>query len=209
MPAGRSPGFSARCPLACWSRALSHPVSGTSWSAGGPTRAGCERDPLEPWPARPWPRADAAGVHRILARDRHRHGRGALRPAFSALGRLHGEDARPAITQVTLFRGFTSTACWSLTAILAETIGGRGTCLAYAAIHLAVVLPLYWFGLPRKAPQRAGPKDRWRPSPGGAARGPAHGFSPPRHLRGVAAGPANGPKRHPGARRLREAGATA
>ncbi|MES2712793.1 MAG: MFS transporter [Pseudomonadota bacterium] len=79
-------------------------------------------------------------------------GAGLYDPAFSALGRLYGQDARPAITQVTLFGGFASTVCWPLTALLGETLGWRGACLTYAAIQFAVVLPLYWFGLPREAP---------------------------------------------------------
>jgi len=79
-------------------------------------------------------------------------GAGLYDPAFSALGRLYGEEARPAITQVTLFGGFASTVCWPLTAILAETLGWRGTCLVYAAIQLTVVLPLYLVFLPREAP---------------------------------------------------------
>lgn len=85
-------------------------------------------------------------------------GAGLYDPAFSALGRLYGEDARPAITQVTLFGGFASTVCWPLTAVLAETLGWRGTCLTYAVIHIAVVLPLYLFGLPREAPRTTVPK---------------------------------------------------
>jgi len=85
-------------------------------------------------------------------------GAGLYDPAFSALGRLYGEGARPAITQVTLYGGFASTVCWPLTAILAETIGWRGTCLVYAAIQLAVVLPLYLFGLPRETPSQVAPK---------------------------------------------------
>lgn len=78
-------------------------------------------------------------------------GAGLYDPAFSALGRIYGEEARPAITQVTLFGGFASTVCWPLTAVLAETLGWRGACLVYAAIHILVVLPLYLFGLPREA----------------------------------------------------------
>ena len=78
-------------------------------------------------------------------------GAGLYDPAFSALGRIYGEAARPAITQVTLFGGFASTVCWPLTAILAETLGWRGACLTYAAIHIVVVLPLYLFGMPREA----------------------------------------------------------
>jgi MFS family permease len=85
-------------------------------------------------------------------------GAGLYDPAFSALGRLYGEDARPAITQVTLFGGFASTVCWPLTAILAETLGWRGACFAYAAIHAVVVLPLYLFGLPREALSAPVPK---------------------------------------------------
>jgi len=79
-------------------------------------------------------------------------GAGLYDPAFSALGRLYGEEARPAITQVTLFGGFASTVCWPLTALLAETLGWRGTCVVYAAIQLIVVLPLYLVCLPREAP---------------------------------------------------------
>nr|WP_314070855.1 MFS transporter [uncultured Roseococcus sp.] len=75
-------------------------------------------------------------------------GTGLYDPAFSALGRLYGEEARPAITHVTLFGGFASTICWPVTALLAEQLGWRGTCLVYAAVHLFVVLPLYRFGMP-------------------------------------------------------------
>ena len=77
-------------------------------------------------------------------------GAGLYDPAFSTLGRLYGENARSAITQVTLFGGFASTVCWPLSAYLLEHVGWRGTCLAYAAIHVAVVLPLYLLGVPRE-----------------------------------------------------------
>ncbi len=75
-------------------------------------------------------------------------GAGLYDPAFSTLGRLYGEKARSAITHVTLFGGFASTVCWPVSAFLVEQIGWRGACLAYAGIHLVVVLPLYVFGLP-------------------------------------------------------------
>ena len=84
-------------------------------------------------------------------------GAGLYDPAFSALGRLYGEEARPAITHVTLFGGFASTVCWPMTAFLAEQLGWRGACLTYAAIHLVVVLPLYLVGLPRE-PRRVSPQ---------------------------------------------------
>lgn len=71
--------------------------------------------------------------------------------AFSTLGRLYGETARQAITAVTLFGGLASSLCWPLTAYLNELLGWRGTCLVYAAVHVAVALPLYLAVLPREA----------------------------------------------------------
>ena len=71
-------------------------------------------------------------------------------PAFSTLGRLYGEGARSAITQLTLYGGFSSTICWPLSAWLADRAGWRGAYLAYAAISLLVVLPIYLIGLPRE-----------------------------------------------------------
>jgi MFS family permease len=94
-------------------------------------------------------------------------GAGLYDPAFSALGRLYGEDARSAITQVTLFGGLASTFCWPLTAFLADQLGWRGACFTYAAIHLGVVLPLYLFGVPREARRAPQPT-----SAGQAASGP-------------------------------------
>jgi MFS family permease len=77
-------------------------------------------------------------------------GAGLYDPAFSTLGRLYGEHARSAITQLTLFGGFASTVCWPLSAYFVEHFGWRGASLAYAAINIAVVLPLYLFGVPRE-----------------------------------------------------------
>jgi predicted MFS family arabinose efflux permease len=79
-------------------------------------------------------------------------GAGLYDAAFSTLGRAYGEAARPAITRVTLFGGFASTLCWPLTALLESWLGWRGACLAYAAILLGLVLPLYLIALPREAP---------------------------------------------------------
>ncbi len=78
-------------------------------------------------------------------------GAGLYDPAFSTLGRLYGEGARSAITQVTLFGGFASTVCWPLSAFLLDHVGWRDTCLIYAAIHIAVTLPLYLLGVPGEA----------------------------------------------------------
>jgi hypothetical protein len=77
-------------------------------------------------------------------------GTGLYDPAFSTLGRLYGEQARSAITQLTLFGGFASTVCWPLSAFFVEHFGWREACLAYAFINVAVVLPFYIFGVPRE-----------------------------------------------------------
>ncbi len=73
--------------------------------------------------------------------------------AFSALGRIYGHDARAAITTLTLWGGFASTICWPITAFLVETMGWRGACFTYMALHLFATLPMCWFLLPRGAPE--------------------------------------------------------
>lgn len=75
-------------------------------------------------------------------------GAGLYDPAFATLGRLYGKGARVIITSLTLIGGFSSSICWPLSAVLLTHFGWRGACLAYAAINLFLVLPLYRFGLP-------------------------------------------------------------
>lgn len=69
--------------------------------------------------------------------------------AFAVLGRIYGTNARGAITGITLFAGFASTIGWPLTAWGASEIGWRDTCLAWAALHFFIALPLNYWGLPR------------------------------------------------------------
>jgi MFS family permease len=80
-------------------------------------------------------------------------GAGLYDPAFATLGRLYGTGARSAITTLTLFGGFASTVCWPLSALLVTELGWRGTCLAYAAFHLVVLLPAYLLVVPREVGQ--------------------------------------------------------
>ena len=68
--------------------------------------------------------------------------------AFAALGRIYGDQARRAITGITLLAGFASTVGWPLTAWGLETIGWRNTCFAWAAAHLLIGLPLNLLMLP-------------------------------------------------------------
>ncbi|MCO5066944.1 MAG: MFS transporter [Rhizobiaceae bacterium] len=75
-------------------------------------------------------------------------GAGLYDAAFATLGRLYGQRARTAIATLTLFGGFASTVCWPLSALFVSQFGWRNACLIYAAIHVAVLLPLYVFALP-------------------------------------------------------------
>ncbi len=83
-------------------------------------------------------------------------GAGLYDPAFATLGRLYGVKARGAITMLTLFGGFASTACWPLSAWFVSELGWRGACFVYAALQLSIALPLYWFALPKEETRHGG-----------------------------------------------------
>jgi len=75
-------------------------------------------------------------------------GYGLYDAAFGALGRIYGEAARGPITGITLIAGFASTVGWPLTAYGLAHIGWRDTCLAWAAAHIVIGLPLNLLMLP-------------------------------------------------------------
>ena len=79
-------------------------------------------------------------------------GTGLYDAAFATLGRLYGQGARGAITNLTLFGGFASTVCWPLSAFLVETAGWRGACLTYAGLQLAMALPIHLALVPKRPP---------------------------------------------------------
>lgn len=79
---------------------------------------------------------------------------GLYEAAFATLVRLYGQDSRNVITGITLIAGFASTVGWPLSTVLEAWQGWRGTCFAWAALHLLVALPLN-LSLPRAAPQPA------------------------------------------------------
>lgn len=62
--------------------------------------------------------------------------------AFAALVRIHGAQARGAISGITLIAGFASTVGWPLSAWLEHRYGWRGSCGAWALLHVVVALPL-------------------------------------------------------------------
>lgn len=76
-------------------------------------------------------------------------GLGLYDAAFATLGRMYGTTARSAITGITLIAGFASTVGWPLTAWGEAELGWRGTCLAWAAAHIVLGLPLNLLLLPK------------------------------------------------------------
>ena len=69
-------------------------------------------------------------------------GCGLYEAAFATVVRLHGHEARRAITGITLLAGFASTIGWPLTAYMEVKFGWREACLVWAALHLFIGLPL-------------------------------------------------------------------
>jgi MFS family permease len=96
-------------------------------------------------------------------------GMGLYEAAFATLAAIHGRGARAPITGITLIAGFASTVGWPLSGLMLAHWGWREACLGWAAIHLAVALPLNAL-LPRPAAPTA-------PAPEAAA--PAEGPAPP------------------------------
>ncbi|MET3496029.1 MFS transporter [Variovorax boronicumulans] len=100
-------------------------------------------------------------------------GSGLYEAAFATVVRLHGQEARRSITGITLFAGFASTVGWPLSAYLESTVGWRGACLAWAALHLVIGLPLNVL-LPRVARiDRASKQAAAAANDAGAALSPA------------------------------------
>lgn len=89
-------------------------------------------------------------------------GFGLYEAAFATVAGLYGRHARNAITGITLFAGFASTVGWPASALFIDHFGWRGACLAWAALHLLIGLPLNRLLVPKaqlhppeKAPEHA------------------------------------------------------
>ena len=67
---------------------------------------------------------------------------GLYESAFSTLVRIYGQDARSAITGITLVAGFASTVGWPLSGWILSYWGWREACWAWALLHLLLALPL-------------------------------------------------------------------
>jgi predicted MFS family arabinose efflux permease len=87
--------------------------------------------------------------------------------AFAALTGLYGRDARGPITGITLIAGFASTVSWPLSSFLNDALGWREAVLIWAALNLALGLPLnLLLPAPARSPQLSRALDRlvgWKP----------------------------------------------
>jgi MFS family permease len=79
-------------------------------------------------------------------------GFGLYEAAFATVAGLYGRDARNAITGITLFAGFASTVGWPASAFFIDVFGWRGACLAWAALHILIGLPMNRFLVPKTHP---------------------------------------------------------
>jgi len=71
--------------------------------------------------------------------------------AYILLNEIAGRDARRGIGAMMLVTGLSSSIFWPTTSFLSDVLGWRGTCLVYSGMLLLLCLPLYYFGLPRRA----------------------------------------------------------
>ncbi|HTO49185.1 MAG TPA: MFS transporter [Burkholderiales bacterium] len=76
--------------------------------------------------------------------------------AFAALVQVLPSRGRRAISYLTLFGAFASTVFWVVGYYLNEAVGWRQTLVLFAAINLAVCLPLNWLGLARRETPHTG-----------------------------------------------------
>ena len=74
---------------------------------------------------------------------------GMLDAAFGSVGRLLGREARPVIVGLTMMSGFASTIGWPLGTWLIGNFGWREMLVVYAAVQMALILPVTLLTMPR------------------------------------------------------------
>ncbi len=77
--------------------------------------------------------------------------------AFATAGVALGPAAAATVTGIALIGGFASTLGWPAGSLLLPHLGWRGLLLAYAALHLAITLPLTLLAVPRAVHGLAAP----------------------------------------------------
>src|SRR6266850_2623812 len=90
--------------------------------------------------------------------------------AFAALVQAVPSRGRLAISYLTLYGAYASTVFWVIGHYLNEAHGWRGTLIIFAAINLAVCLPLNWLGLSRREPATEPARETATTKPGETSR---------------------------------------
>ena len=72
--------------------------------------------------------------------------------AFATVGCLLGREATPVITGITLLAGFASTIFWPIGAKLVQAVGWQGTLFCYAAVQIALNMPMVMALVPAGLP---------------------------------------------------------
>ena len=78
-------------------------------------------------------------------------------PAFVVIYRSFEQDAKKAVTALTLAAGFASTLFWPLTQGLVEPLGWRDTLGVLALLNLLICAPLHAFVLPAARQRKSAP----------------------------------------------------
>jgi MFS family permease len=89
--------------------------------------------------------------------------------AFAALVQVVPSRGRRAISYLTLYGAYASTIFWVIGHYLNQAYGWRETLVIFAAINLAICLPLNWIGLSRREPEAAAETAAATASPDGPA----------------------------------------
>ena len=79
-------------------------------------------------------------------------GFGLYEAAFATVAGLYGQEARNAITGITLFGGFASTVGWPASALFINAFGWRGACLTWGLLHLLIGWPVNRLLVPKAPP---------------------------------------------------------
>lgn len=89
--------------------------------------------------------------------------------AFATLVRQLGQEARRAISGITLIAGFASTVGWPLSALMEAQFGWRGACAGWLLLHGLLALPLnLWVMRPDASQAASAAPGRAAPAAGGA-----------------------------------------
>lgn len=99
--------------------------------------------------------------------------------AFATLVRQLGQEARRAISGITLIAGFASTVGWPLSALMEAQFGWRGACAGWLLLHALLALPLNLWVMRPAVDGAAAPPHHAQPAEGRPPQQPPQEPPPP------------------------------